>query len=139
MGDLHCSCCWVQTLVAEHLHCSHCWGGRNGMGAEAGDAARCPSMWSILCSGGLLLYLYYLLLAVSTCCTGVGILAQCAVVGSARNALGTQRCCLGCSQGRRGREGQGGSGSQPAAHPESCGILPVAKGLILDMEQCWFT
>lgn len=39
-------------------------------------------------------YLGLATLAVSTCCTGVGTLAQCAVVGSARNALGTQQCCL---------------------------------------------
>lgn len=43
-------------------------------------------------------YLGLAALAVSSCYTGVGTLAQCAVLGSARNALGTQQCCLGCSE-----------------------------------------
>lgn len=65
--------CTVLSAGCRPLQQNSSAAGTAGLGAEAGDAAPCPCLWSILCSGGLPVYLGLATLAVSTCCTGVGM------------------------------------------------------------------
>lgn len=123
-----CSWCWVQTPVAEQLCWRHCCGGGSGLGAEAGDAAGRPWLWSILCSGGLSPYR-----VPGACCPrSEHQLHWCwhSVLWLA--VLGTPWAHSSAAWGAARQR-------QPAGCTESCRILPVAKGLLLDMEQHWFT